>query len=215
MKPRSWSSQVIHDFQVMQSISMDLKVMPTSFRGYNYLWVMSCNHSRYIITDTLKTRKASEVAKSIFQKLIYTHGTNIKEIYCDLDTAFKNEIVSTLFKSLGITVKFCSVQSHQSNPAEHAIQSMSQILIHYFTRYGNLWCIMANMALFCLNIFPISHLQNLSSCEILFGRNPPAISNLQREGDQHRGQPLYIVYCHFPSKTIVSDLKYIVPTFHN
>ena len=134
MKQRSWSSQPIHDFQVMESISMDLKVMPTSFRGYNYLLVMRCNHSRYIVTETLKSRKASEVAESIFQKLICTHGTNIKEIYCDLDTAFKNEIVSTLFKTLGITVKFCSVQSHQSNPAERAIQSVCNILIHYINQ---------------------------------------------------------------------------------
>ncbi len=36
--------------------------MPTSFRGYNYLLVMQCNHSRFIITDTLKSRKASKVA---------------------------------------------------------------------------------------------------------------------------------------------------------
>ncbi len=83
--------------------------MPTSFRGYNYLLVMRCNHSRFIITDTLKSSKASEVAESLFQKIICAHGTNIKEIYCDLDTAFKNKIVSTLLNSLGITVKFCSV----------------------------------------------------------------------------------------------------------
>ncbi len=88
--------------------------------------------------DMLKTRTASGVAESLFQKLIYTYGTNIKEIYCDLDSAFKNEIVSTLFKTLGITVKFCSIQSHQSNPAEHAIQSISNIIIHYITKYGNL-----------------------------------------------------------------------------
>ncbi len=131
---------------------MDLKVMPISFRVYNYLLVMRCNHSHFIITDTLKSRKASEVAESLFQKLIRAHSTNIKEIYCNLDTALKNEIVSTLFNSLGITVKFHSVQSHQSNPAEHAIQSISNIIIHYITRYGNLWCIMLNMATFCLNI---------------------------------------------------------------
>ncbi len=119
-KPPSWSSQVIHDFAIMESISMDLNLMPSSFRGYNYLLVMKCNHSCFIITDTLKTRKASEVAESLFQKLICAHGTNIKEIHCDLDIAFKNEIVSTLFKSLSIRVKFCSVQSHQSNPAECA-----------------------------------------------------------------------------------------------
>ncbi len=90
----------------------------------------------------------------------------------------------------------------------------------------------------------------------MFGRDPPAISNLQLEGVEHRGQHFYlftdyldllnecihamreivkqnhnetiakhllqhcsdspslrsfnegdIVYCHFPSKTIVSDLK--------
>ncbi len=66
-KQRSWSSQVIHNFAIMESISMDLKVMPTSFRGYNYLLVMRCKHSRFIITDTLKTRKASEVTESLFQ----------------------------------------------------------------------------------------------------------------------------------------------------
>ncbi len=106
---------------------MDLKVMPTSFCGYNYLLVMRCNHSHFIITNTLKTKNPSEVAESIIPKLICAHGTNIKEIYCDLDTAFKNEIVSTLLNTLGIIVKFCSVQLHQSNPAERAIQSVSNI----------------------------------------------------------------------------------------
>ncbi len=114
---------------------------------------MRCNHSCFTITDSLKTRKSSEEAVSLFQKLICAHRTNIKESICNLDTAIKNEIVSTLFKSLGITVKFCSVQSHQSNPAECAIQSISNIIIHYISRYGNLWCIMSNMATFCLNIF--------------------------------------------------------------
>ncbi len=88
-KQRSWSSRIIHDLAIMESISLDIKVMPTSFRGYNYLLVMRCNHSCFIIIDCLKTRKATEVAESIFQKLICAHGTNIKEIYCDLDTAFK------------------------------------------------------------------------------------------------------------------------------
>ncbi len=138
-KQRSWSSQVIHDFGLVESISMDLNVMPTSFRSYNYLLVMRCNHSRFIITDTLKTRKASKVVESLFQKLICAHGTNIKEIYCDLDTAFKNEIVSTLFNMLGITVKFCNVQSHQSNTAECAIQSMSNIIIQCIINCDKFW----------------------------------------------------------------------------
>ncbi len=231
----------------MESISM--MVMPTSFRGYNYLLVMRCNHWHFIIIDMLKTRKVSEVPESLFQKLICAHGTNIKEIYCDLDTAFKNEIVSTLFKTLGITMKFCSVPSHQSNTAGHVIQSISNIIILYITKYGNLWCIMLNMAMFCLNIFPINHLQNLSSYEIVNGHKPPAITTTWRgrsyssnilpflwlsrpskwtctcytwycERALQSNHPTWlresyteiiregdIVYCHFPSKTIISDLK--------
>ncbi len=35
-----------------------------------------------------------------------------------------------------------------------------------------------------LKYFPISHLQNLSSYEIVYGRKPPAITDLQLEGDE-------------------------------
>ncbi len=108
---------------------------------------------------------------------------DVTTIYCDLDTAFKNEIVSTLFKTLGITIKFFRIQSFQSNPAERATQSISNIIIHYITKYGNLWCIMSNMATFCLNIFAINHLHNLSIYEIVYGHKPPAITDLQLEGD--------------------------------
>ncbi len=46
------------DFNIFESMSMDLKVMPSSDRVYNYLLVMKCNNSCYIITETLKTRQA-------------------------------------------------------------------------------------------------------------------------------------------------------------
>ncbi len=99
--------------------------------------VMRCNNSHYIITDALKTRKATEVAESIFQNLMCTHGTNIKESYCDSDTAFKNEVIRILLSSFKINFKFCSLQSHNSNPTDRLIQSISNILIHYISQYNN------------------------------------------------------------------------------
>ncbi len=42
---------------------------------------------------------------------------------------------------------------------------------------------MSNMSMFCSNIFPINHLQNLSSYEIVSGHKLPAIMDLQPEGD--------------------------------
>ncbi len=58
-KQRNWTHPVITDFKVMNSISMDLKVMPSSNRGYNYLLVMRCNNSRFIVTECLMTRQAN------------------------------------------------------------------------------------------------------------------------------------------------------------
>ncbi len=53
--------------------------------------------------------------------MICAYGTKIKKIYCDLDTCFKNEIMDLMTKTLGIKLQFCSVEAHQSNPAERSI----------------------------------------------------------------------------------------------
>ncbi len=48
-----------------------------------------------------------------------------------IDAAFKNEIVSTLSKTLVITVKFCSVQSHQSNPTLRSFSEGDIVYCHF------------------------------------------------------------------------------------
>ncbi len=50
---------------------------------------------------------------------------------------------------------------------------------------------MTNMATFYLNIFSISHLQNLSSYEIVYSRKPPAMSDLWLEKDDLTHPPFY------------------------
>ncbi len=58
------------------------------------------------LSQTLSRReKPLRSPSQFFNKIICAHSTNIKEIYCDLDTANHNEIVSTLLNSLGIKVK--------------------------------------------------------------------------------------------------------------
>ncbi len=69
---------------------------------------------------------------------------------------------------MSITVKFCSVQSHQNQPSR---KCHSEHIKHYHTLYGNLSCLMSSMATFCLNILPINHLQNISSYELSMAIN--------------------------------------------
>ncbi len=123
----------------MEYISVDLKVMPTSFHGYNYLLVMRCNHSRFIITDMLKTIKASEVAKSLFKKLICAHGTNIKEIYCDLNTAFKNknfQLYSKPWVSKSSFVVFNHIKATQLNVPYKAYRTLLYTILPNTITFG-------------------------------------------------------------------------------
>ncbi len=206
-KPRAWADSVITDFSIFQSLSMDIKVMPCSADGYNYLLVLRCNHSRFIITDALKSRKAVEVSESIFQNVICQHGTNIEKIYCDLDTAFKNAVLSYLLSAFGIQITFCSVESHQSNPAERSIKSIGDLLHNYMSTFGNQWSSIHRLATLAVNTFPIAHLSNLSSYEIVYGRKPPVLTDIKSQADD-LAKPKFFHYSDYMDM-LNKRMKYI------
>ncbi len=110
---------LLYHFIVKSSKTVEHKMalcISLEFCGYNYLLVIRCSHLHFIITDTAKTRKASEVAELLFQKLICANGTNIREIYRDFDTAFKNEIVcSILWVSQSSFVEFNHIRYQHKN----------------------------------------------------------------------------------------------------
>ncbi len=85
--------------------------------------------------------------------------------------------------TLGIKVQFCSVDAHQANPAEPSIQDVSKLLLHYIAKYGNTWCYFHKACSFSLNSFTIGYLCNISPFEILHGRKPPVLSDVQLLND--------------------------------
>ncbi len=134
-------------------------------------------------------------------------------------------------------------------------QDVSKLLLHYIAKYGNTWSYFHRACCFSLNSFPVGHLCNISPYEILYGRKPPVLSDLQLLSDNmtkpfsynfadyldllnerfrairsmvtnlhneqvtnrhavhgaesptlrdfHEGD---IVYCHFPSKSLIAEL---------
>ncbi len=75
---------------------------------------------------------------------------------------------------------------------------------------------MMNMATFCLNILAISHLQNLSSYEIIYHRKPLAISDLQLERDDLTC-PLFYHFTDYLDllNKCIRELRDIVKEQHN
>lgn len=183
-KQRDWAKSYIHDFIPMESLSMDIKVMPESLRHYHYLLVLKCNSSNYVITEPMKDRKSQTVVEAIYQRVITTFGPIVKNIYCDLDSAFKSSLMQAFAQTLGIDVKFCSTTSHMSNSAERSIKSISNLLVYYISKYGNKWCLFHSAAAYSLNTFPIYHMDNYTPYQLVFVRETPQVTALSAEAEK-------------------------------
>ena len=68
--------------------------------------------------------------------------------------------------------------NHQSLQAEHGIKSLSMILMKNLTNLGQMWPKYLSLATFVYNTFNTPNLENLSLHELVFGRKPKILLNL-------------------------------------
>ena len=101
----------------------------------------------------------------------------------DQDSAFMLSLMSYLFKKLGITVKTVGPYNHKSLQAEHGIKSLSSILSKCLTYQGQMWHKFLSLAMFAYNIFHIPNLGYYSPHELVFGRKPRLLINIETDPD--------------------------------
>ena len=95
----------------------------------------------------------------------------------DQDSTFMSSITNYLFKKLDIKIK--TPYNHQLLQAEHGIKSLSTILTKYLTDLGQMWQKIA----FSNNMFNTSNLANYSPNELVLGRKPKLLLDLETNPD--------------------------------
>ena len=73
--------------------------------------------------------------------------------------------------------------NHQSLQAEHGIKSLSTILTKHLTNLGQMWPKYLSLATFAYNMFNSQNLANHSPYELVFGRKPKVLFNLDTMPD--------------------------------
>ena len=73
--------------------------------------------------------------------------------------------------------------NHQSLQAEHGIKSLSAILMKHLTSPGQMWPKYLPLATFAYNTFNTPKLANYSPYELVFGRKPKLLLNLETMPD--------------------------------
>ena len=101
----------------------------------------------------------------------------------DLDSAFMSSLMSYLFKKLGIRIKTVAPYNHQSLQAEHGTKSLSAILTKHLTKSGDMWIDYLPFATLANNTFNSPNLSNYSPYELVFGRKPKSLLDLEMDPD--------------------------------
>ena len=170
------------NYRQLSRLSMDLKVMWKSHRGDRYILCVIDEVTNYIITVPVKQAKSEEIVEilinSVFSKYCVPDC-----IIIDLDSAFMSLLMSYLFKKLGIQIKTVAPYNHQSLQAEHGIKSLSNILIKHLTKSGDTWTDYLPFATLAHNMYNSPNLSNYSPYELVFGRKPKMLLELETDPD--------------------------------
>ena len=79
------------DYAPMQDLSIDIKHMPMTFGGYQYLLSITCDQTNFTILTPLRSRDAQSVAEALIYQVIYLFGPP-RQIICDEVAEFTSHI---------------------------------------------------------------------------------------------------------------------------
>ena len=169
--------------------------MYESVEGFKYMLVLVDAATRFTLAFPMKRVTAASVAEIILQKICLFYGP-FKTLYSDLGNEFNNKIMMYLTRALGIEIKFCAENFHQSNLSERAIKTVSDHLLTRLSGHGRQWPIFLAAVCYAVNSSPHRILEGYSPYELLFGRKPSDFLRLDIESGLETIPISYRDYAH-------------------
>ena len=154
--------------------------MPRSQKGNCYILCVIDEVTNYLVTAPIYQAKSEEIGYALIENVIIKFGTP-EYIFMDQYSAFMSTIMNYLFKRLGIKIKTVGPYTHQSLQTEHGIKSLSIILTKHLMGQGQNWNKLLCLATFAYNTFNTPNLCNHSPFELIFGRQPKILLDLETD----------------------------------
>ena len=129
---RQSKTRINLNYRPLSRLSMDLKVMPRSYKNHNYTLCITDEVTNYLITILLYQSRSEEIGNALIKNVVSKYCVP-DYIIMDQDSAFMSSLMNYLFKKLDIRIKTVAPYNHQSLQAEHGIKSLSTILAKHLT----------------------------------------------------------------------------------
>ena len=179
---RQLQTRINLNYRPLSRLSIDLKVMPRSSKGHRFILCVIDEVMNYVITVPIYQSKAEEIGDTLIEHVVMKYCVP-DCIIMDQNSAFMSSLMDYLFNKLVIKIKTVMSSNHPSLQAEHGIKSLSTILMKYLTNLGQMWLKYLPLATFAYNTFNTPNLMNYSLYELVFGRKPKILLNLDTTPD--------------------------------
>ena len=179
---RQLQPQIYLNYRPLSKLSMDLKVMPKSQKGHKFILCIIDKMTNYLITVPIYHSRSEEVGEALIEHVILKFCAP-DCIIIDQDSAFMSTLMNYLFRKLNIKIMTIALYNHQSLQAEHGIKSLSRILTKHLSGQGQMWHKYLPLATFAHNTFNYPNLANYSPYELVFGRKPKLLLDLETDPD--------------------------------
>ena len=177
---RQLQPQIYLNYRTLSKLSMDLKVMPRSQKGHKFILCIIDEVTNYLITVPIHHSRSEEVGEALIEHVISKFCAP-DCIIMDQDSILMSTLMNYLFQKLNIKIKTVAPYNHQSLQAEHCIKSLSRILTKHLTGQGQMWHKYLPLATFAHNTFNSPNLANHSPYELVFGRKPKLLIDLETD----------------------------------
>ena len=161
---------------------MDLKVTPYSSKGHKFIFCIIDEVKNYLITVPIYQSKAEEIGEALIEHIM-TKYCVLDCVIMDQDSEFMSSLINYLFNKLDTKIKTVPPYNHQLLQAEHGIKSLSTILTKHLTNLGHMWLKYLSLATPAYNTFNSLNLANYSPYELVVGRKPKILLNLDTTPD--------------------------------
>ena len=179
---RYFQRRINLNYKPLSRLSMDLKVMPKSYRGHKFILCVIDEMTNYLITMPIYQARSEEIGDSLIDNVISKYGIP-EYLIMDQDSALMSTIMNHLFRRLNIKIKTVAPFNHKSLQAEYGIKSLSTILTKHLTEQGQMCPKYLPLATLAHNTFNSPNLANYSPYKLTFGRKPKILIDIETDPD--------------------------------
>ena len=176
---RHFQRRINLNYKPLSRLSMDLKVMPKSYRRHKFILCVIDEMTNYLITMPIYQARSGEIGDSLIDNVISKFGIQ-EYLIMDQDISFMSTIMNYLFRKLKIKIKTVAPFNHKSLQAEHGIKLLSTILTKHLTEQGQMWPKYLSLATLAHKTF---NSPNYSQYKLTFGRKPKILIDIETDPD--------------------------------